>query len=147
MRHGWRLDPKPWQRLAAVCRGQIWNRVYLEDDYRAQIPTEPGIYLICASPRHVLERSTLRDRLYTVVYVGQASDLRRRFRQHVRGYGNVPAARSTFRRLDYWYTVASMHQLDRLEQCFIDALGPSANDRNVSVRIGNSIPAGSVGRS
>lgn len=130
--------------LVEACDGCVWRRTFLEESYEVQVPTSAGVYLICASARILLGRGAAG--LYNAVYVGQARDLRRRFREHLRGYGNVPKARMTFRRLDYWYISASPSDLDRIEQAFLDALGPSANDRNVRARIGEGVPAGAIGR-
>ena len=148
MRYGWQFNVSLWTQLAAVCRAREWKRTYLEDTYQDSIPTDPGVYMICASVQDGLATLGSADRLYkklyNAVYVGQAVNLRRRFAQHVRGYGNVPKARAVFRRLDYWHTTALETELDALEQCLIDVLGPAANDRNVTARVGDPVPAGSV---
>ena len=80
--------------------------------------------------------------LYNAIYVGQASDLRRRFREHVRGYRDVVHAESIFRRLEFWYSEFERRNLGEIEQLFLDALGPTANGKNVKARIGEPIPAG-----
>lgn len=149
MRYGWQLNVPFWTQLAVACRTREWKRTYLEDTYQDSIPTGSGVYMICASVHDGLaipgSTEGLYKRLYNAVYVGQAVNLRRRFAQHVRGYGNVPKARPIFRRLDYWYTTTLETDLNALEQCLLDALGPAANDRNVTARVGHPVPAGSVG--
>ena len=149
MRYGWQFNVSHWAQLAAVCRAQEWKRTFLEDTYRRSVPTRPGVYMICASAKDGLATAGSADRLYkklyNAVYVGQAVNLRRRFAQHVRGYGNVRKARAIFRRLDYWHTTTPKTELNALEQCLIDVLGPAANDRTVTARIGDPVPAGSVG--
>ena len=149
MRYGWQLDASRWNRLAKVCGTREWTRTYLEDTYQDVVPNCPGIYLICSSVQDGITASgtptKLYGRLYNAVYVGQAENLRGRFGQHVRGYRKVSKARAIFRRLDYWYTRVLKTELDAVEQCFLDVLGPAANDRNVVARVGTPIPAGSVG--
>lgn len=148
MRHGWQLNGAIWSRLAAICAPREWQRTYLEDAYRHTVPTSPGVYLICSSVQDGIAMSgasaDLYKRLYNALYVGQAKNLRSRFGQHLRGYRNVSKARAIFRRLDYWYTGVLLTELDQLEQCFLDALGPPANDRNVLARVGIPVPAGSL---
>lgn len=148
MRHGWQLDRAPWKRLAVLCAPREWRRTYLEDAYRDTVPTSPGVYLICSSVQDGIATSgasaDLYKRLYNALYAGQAKNLHSRFGQHLRGYRNVAKARAIFRRLDYWYTRVSLTELDELEQCFLDALGPAANDKNVLARVGSPVPAGSI---
>ena len=150
MKYGWQLEASLWIRMGMACGTREWKRTYLEETYGLSIPTTPGVYLICASVQDGLAATGVSGRfykqLYSAIYVGQAGNLRRRFAQHVRGYGNVHNARNIFRRLDYWYATALRSELDELEQCFIAVLGPAANDRNVMAYIGKPIPAGSVGR-
>ena len=149
MRHGWQLHASLWNRLAVVCASRDWRRTYLEDTYRDVVPTCPGVYLICSSVQDGLAASgasaQLYKRLYNALYVGQAENLRGRFGQHLRGYRHVSKARAIFRRLDYWYAHVVTTELDEVEQCFIDVLGPAANDKNVIGRVGTPVPAGSVG--
>lgn len=146
MHYGWQLNPSHWSRFAGLCATRRWQRTYLEDTYRHRIPTTSGIYLICASFHDALPPPTVSDRLYTrlytAIYVGQAKNLRRRFADHTRGYGRVNKAHRVFRRFDYWYTKVSEMELDDVEQCFLDVIGPVANDRNVLARIGTPVPAG-----
>ena len=150
MRYGWQLDVSFWNRLSLTCGTQDWKRIYLEDTYKHSVPRDSGVYLICTSAQDGLTVTGAAARLfkvlYTAVYVGQAINLRRRFEGHVRGYGNVLKARSIFRRLDYWYTCVIAGELDDLEQCLIDAIGPAANDQNVQARVGEPVPAGSLGK-
>ena len=140
MRYGWSIDPQPWRRLTAACRDRTWKRTYLEDSYKNGVPMDPGIYLICASTNYF----AVLPPLYTAVYVGQAVNLRRRFRDHARGRTQVRLIQTIFRRLEYWYVSLPRNQLDELEQAWIDAVGPTINERNVRARVEPSVPAGSV---
>jgi hypothetical protein len=147
MRYGWQLRSDLWEHLSAACANRTWTRTYLEASYSGAVPAAPGIYLICASAKGPLRWPPDEGQappLYDAVYVGQATDLRRRFCQHTRGYRNVAKAINIFRRLDYWYTRAIESELDALEERFIEALGPVANDRHVLARIGEPVPAGSL---
>ena len=142
MKYGWSLDALRWKSLETAAQYCEWSRVYLERDYASQVPTDCGVYLICACPTRIPVEGRIMEYLYNAVYAGQASNLRKRFRQHVRGYGNVRDAIPIFRRLDFWYSQIRDDDIDNLEQCLIDALGPSANVKNVRARIGNPLPAG-----
>lgn len=148
IRHGWQLNSTFWSRLANACGPRKWKRTYLEDTYRFSMPNAPGVYLICVSALDGLDTTggehRLYKQLYNAIYVGQTTNLRNRFADHVRGNNDIRKARTIFRRLHFWYASAAKDELNDLEQCFLDALGPTANDRNVMASIGKPIPAGSV---
>jgi hypothetical protein len=82
------------------------------------------------------------ERLYNTIYAGQTTNLHRRFRSHISGYGAVRSAKSIFRRLDFWYSEVASAELDHIEQLLLETLGPSANVKNVKAKIGEPIPAG-----
>lgn len=142
MKYGWRLEAHKWQKLRHAARDCNWRRVYLERDYVSQVPARSGVYLICAAPDRIPVTGNIMERLYNAIYVGQASDLRSRFRQHVRGYRKVVCAMSIFRRLDFWYSEVPEADIGGLEQDLLDTLGPTANVKNVKARIGEPVPAG-----
>ncbi len=148
MKYGWQLDGILWQRLSDHSGRHEWIRTYLDDDYKDTVPRGSGVYLICVSAidavsgGHNAER--LLKTLYNVVYVGQTEDLRRRFLEHTKGYGDVRHARRIFRRLHYWYSPIPSIERDAVEQCFLDALGPAANRRNVRARVDAPVPAGGL---
>ena len=126
-RKGWSLVESDWKRLSDLAVDRPWHRTYLEKDYQSRVPKVSGVYLMCVEAPI---GGKVFDRLYNSVYVGQAINLRNRFNDHLRGYGDVVFAKATFRRIDYWYTRAELAELSELEQCLIDALGPSANRGN-----------------
>lgn len=144
MRYGWNLRAGQWQLLRKAISGCSWSRTYLEEDYASQVPTISGVYLICASTQRIPISGTLMDRMYNVIYTGQSSNLRKRFRKHVQGYGNVVRAKTTFGRLDFWFSPITRTRLSEVEQLLLDTFGPTANVNNVKARIGNPVPAGRV---
>ena len=142
LQRGWSLHATPWRRLKEIGSGLEWKRVYLLPELKAQLPESSGVYVICASPRMIPISGPLSQKIYAPVYVGQASNLRARFMQHVSGYGGVRDAKILFRRLDFWWAEVPLSGLDDFEQALIDAFGPAANAKNVKVRIGEPVPAG-----
>ena len=142
MRYGWDLAEDRWRDLRNLLDGRQWNRAYLESDYDTQVVREPGVYLICASPRNIPVGGVVMRELYNAIYVGQARNLRVRFKDHVRGYREVQRAKAVFRRLDFWYTTVRVEELSQAEQVLISALGPTANAKNVKARVNEPRPAG-----
>ena len=142
MRYGWSLNDDHWQNLRREISGYDWTRTYLDQDYAAQVPSASGVYLICASTKRIPISGGVMEQLYNTIYAGQAMNLQRRFRQHVRGHGNVVRAKEPFRRLDFWFTEVPRGNLNHIEQLLLDCFGPSANIKNVKVRIGDPVPAG-----
>jgi hypothetical protein len=145
MRYGWTITHLPWKQLEELFGEQKWANVPLDASARRSIPNQAGVYLICAGLKHVPVNGRPMQKLYNVIYAGQARNLRQRFAQHVAGFGDVVAAKRTFRQLDFWYTGAPQEALSELEQRLIDAFGPPANNRNARARIGEPIPAGQIG--
>lgn len=143
MQYGWSLNKNHWQALSGVVSNCDWHRTYLEADYANQIPGISGVYLICASTKLIPIPGNVMKLLYNTIYAGQATDLQKRFRQHVRGYGKVVPAKDVFRRLEFWYTsIESKDRRDIIEQLLLDTFGPTANVKNVKARIGDPVPAG-----
>ena len=142
MQYGWSLQIKHWRELAKAVSGCKWHRCYLERDYAIKIPTSTGIYLICACARQIPISGKVMEHLYNAVYVGQTSNLQRRFREHVRVQrGRILDAKKIFRRLDFWYSELSRDHLSETEQLLVDAFGPTANVKNIKARIGEPVPA------
>jgi hypothetical protein len=141
---GWTLEEETWRQLkekVGVCN---WSRAILEDDYVLQVPTRGGVYIICASAKDILPGSVM-DRLYNAIYAGQATNLRQRFGQHLRGYRKVQKAKLIFQRLHFWYTEFQNEKLDDVEQALLDTFGPPANDKNViKAKVGEPISAGKM---
>jgi len=73
------------------------------------------------------------ESLFNAVYVGKAQNLRQRFSQHASGsQPGVIKARETFRYVSFFFTETPEARLPAMEQTLINALGPSANQRNAS---------------
>lgn len=143
MRYGWSLQGQDWSICELALGDAKWKKVTLEAQRADDVPKDiSGVYVICAigSPP---KKNRFLGKLYNAVYVGKSINLRGRFRDHVRGYGEVTAAKLAFARLDFWYCRSSISELSTIEQALISALGPSANRVNaVQATIGQPISAG-----
>lgn len=145
MNYGWSLDRNCWARLRTQAASFSWRRASLDAAWQSRVATTAGVYLICASPKHVPINGKVMERFYSAIYVGQASNLRRRFRDHVRGYGAVKDAKLIFRRLDFWFAEVEATALNEVERLLLETLGPPANIRLIGARIGAPVPAGQIG--
>lgn len=87
---------------------------------------------MCVRTRDLHLSGKLFDNLMSAIYVGQAGNLKARFAQHVRGdRPGLKQALQTFRFVSFYYMVLNdKDQLSYVEQCLIDALGPSVNSIN-----------------
>lgn len=130
MDYGWSLDPKVWAAVKEQLVDTVWSHTYLEILYRERVPECSGIYMITASLKVLAIDGPTND-FRNAIYVGQSINIRKRFLQHVNGYGDVTLAKQTFKRLDFWWTPIATGLLDECEQLLIYALGPSANRVNV----------------
>lgn len=142
MRYGWSLDSVLWRQLQTRVAQFKWNRVYLERDYQSRVSSGSGIYLICANTKSIPIDGKVMERIYNVLYVGQTNNLRRRFREHAHGHGQVLKSKDIFRQMDFWYTELDTAQLSDIEQLLIRVFGPPANGKYVKAKIGDPVPAG-----
>jgi hypothetical protein len=119
-----------------------WNRVAFRQVQRRRVPEEPGIYILGARA----PGSCLPSPLYNAVYVGQTTNLRNRFLQHLRRPSTeVGHAAVCFPEMDFWFVPSDHASLNRLEAMLIECLGPSANRRaGIGARVGPPIPAGAA---
>lgn len=140
MRYGWSLVPEDWLILNQLLSESKWTRVYLEREYKDKVPSRSGVYIICGKANSIGNMGAALNSLNNAVYVGQSSNLKNRFQDHVVGYGSVVKAKLTFRRLEYWWSEISREELNKYEQALVNALGPSANEVNViKAKVGEPI--------
>lgn len=140
---GWAIDPQPWLSVLDATKECTWRRVNLDADNRRLVPEEAGVYVMCVSTKDLHFAGKLFDALTAAIYVGQASNLRARFSQHVRGdRPGLKQAIQTFRRISFYFTTLDRGSLSHVEQSLIDALGPSVNAINATrAQVGGIIKA------
>lgn len=140
MKYGWSLEPEDWTVLQKLLDKTDWSRTYLEREYKDNVPSGSGVYIICVNTKSLGNWGEPFDRLYNAIYVGQSVNLKNRFQDHVTGYKNVVKAKLTFRRLEFLWTEVAREEMSKYEQALINALGPSANEVNViKAKIGDPI--------
>ena len=128
---GWAIDQGSWKRVHEITYKTEWKRVSLNADNSSRVPAEAGVYVMCVTTRDLHLSGKLFDKLMSAIYVGQAMNLKTRFAQHVRGdRPGLKEAIQTFRNITFFYTVLDKAHLSYVEQCLIDALGPSVNAIN-----------------
>lgn len=130
---GWAIDQRPWLLAHKATQGCTWKRVNLHADNRPLVPDVPGVYVMCVNTRDLHLSGKLFEHLTAAIYVGQATSLRTRFGQHVRGdRPGLKQAIQTFRHISFYFTPLDKSELSSVEQCLIDALGPSVNAINAT---------------
>jgi hypothetical protein len=69
-----------------------------------------------------------------VIYAGQSTSLRRRWREHHGSQEANPGLQWLDRKTEFWWKPVPVDQLDEVEAALIDNLGPSANRRRQGIR-------------
>jgi hypothetical protein len=140
MRYGWSLRPLDWAAVTDELGAALWRNVPFRQVQRQRIPEEAGIYMLGSTPR----ATGLPARLYNALYIGQATNLRTRFLQHLRHPSpDVGRAGTCFDDIDFWFIEVDSSSLNRVESMLIECLGPSANRRaGIAARIGPPVVAG-----
>lgn len=141
MRYGWSLRPADWEAVAQVLGAGPWYKVAFRQIQRRRIPEEPGVYMLGTRPA-----AAGLPPLYNAVYVGQATNLRSRFLQHLqRPSPDVDRAAMCFPDLEFWFVKSDQMALNRLEAMLIECLGPPANRRaGIGAKVGEPVPAGGI---
>ena len=152
LRYGWPLHQSDWSNLPLDLVDSIsWKSVMLGHSEVRSVPSESGVYIMCAKPPLISLESSPFGHLYEAIYVGESTDLKRRFREHLNTPSKkVRAARKCYPgSLTFWYHLASSQQIKQIESRLIQCLGPPANDKPGidpgSAIAGVSKPADSLG--
>lgn len=136
MRHGWSIEREPWAKLSySKVRGSRWRSVKFALSNANSIPSESGVYAFCTSPPGITRRNSwsspndLMGRLFTAVYIGQTTDLRRRFSEHCRRpKPEIRQIRRVFSEcLEFWFCRLKPGEIDGAEMMMIDCFGPTGN--------------------
>ena len=134
---GWSIQPDDWANLRSALKGADWTSTWLDILYQDSVPESEGIYMICVSPRSLVDAYNLPSELSAVLYVGKSSNLRQRFKQHAstrRRPNLIYRYHSLFRRLKFAYTLvdgslrtSTAQWASHAEHSLIMALDPPAN--------------------
>lgn len=138
MRHGWSIEREPWAKLSKYqINGNRWRSVQFTSADSNSVPSESGIYALCTPPPTTIRRNRRRSPndllgiLFTAVYIGQTTDLHRRFVQHcMRPKPEIRQIRQVFaERLEFWFCRMKSSEIEAAEMQMIDCLGPTGNLR------------------
>jgi len=134
LRYGWQLDKTLWDQIPADLRESCsWRFVDVASVSADMIPSAPGIYLFCTYPvgcrRLPSESNSLFGNLLAPIYIGQSTNLRRRFLQHCRRPPNmIQAAQACFGAdMTFWFHRRRRGQIKADEAALIHCFGPTAN--------------------
>ncbi len=122
---GWNLGLEAWKVLEEEVSRHSGGKLKLAKAFTASVPEVSGIYVICLNPRP--QGSSFLSSLYNAVYVGQATNLRMRFKDHIDGKTSVAPVLRAFINLEYWYLKCPDDELNILEKHIYDVIGPKAN--------------------
>ena len=153
MRYGWAIEHSLWSNLPdLLVKGGQWRWVQFALSDANAVPSESGIYALCAAPpsRGRIAQSSPHDLfgvLFTAVYVGRTKNLNRRFIEHcTHPKPEIGLIRRVFlERLEFWFHRLSSDDMTAVEAQLIDCLGPPGNLRrgDISARVLRSSPADS----
>ena len=136
MRHGWSIEPEPWAKLSSLpINGNQWRSVQFTVADSNSVPSVAGIYALCTPPPGRIRRNLrpssndLLGVLFTVVYIGQTTDLHRRFIEHCRRPKlEIRQIRQVFSEcLEFWFCRMESSEIDAVEMQMIDCFGPTGN--------------------
>ena len=138
IRYGWPLGSADWENLPPEVRGDAaWHSRTFGYATKDNIPTSPGVYMMCGRPPNGPDLADPFGRLMCILYVGKANNLNRRFREHLNTPSpKVRAARNTYSTsLQFWFSMVPENRIDLVEGLLIECFGPPANDRPGTVAL------------
>jgi len=150
MRYGWSLSKSAWAMLPLDARdGSRWRRVVLHQADEIRVPTNSGVYVVCARPPVAgppakITSKDLWHKLYGALYVGRSTNLRRRFGEHCRTpKPEIMRCQELWGvELHFWYLILDTALIETVESALIACLGPIANVvSGIKVRLVPPIPA------
>lgn len=135
LRYGWTLDREHWNVVKSEVIEATWRRVKFVYDSCDLIPQGRGIYLVVLDARDIIS-STPFNSFSSPLYVGHATKLRQRFKQHTIGSNdsNLRRRMSKFSNCMYFHFAEfrdyPKDELKFLEQSLINVFGPPLNSIN-----------------
>ena len=140
---GWSAEAKAWTAVRTHVTGS-WKAVLLDVIWSKQVSTGAGVYMLVSNPPHTFHAD---QQLQAPLYIGQAHNLRTRFRQHAGGTGQSRQIRRAFTNIYFWHMEVEEAGMSKVEQALIDAFGPTVNRNNViAARVTEGIPVNQIGR-
>ena len=144
LRFGWPLESREWELIRAQgVLEENWTRVLMNYQSTYGIPMLAGVYAMCANiPIHT--QSQPFAGLRTVLYVGRANNLRRRFTEHnATPSPKVYAAKRTYGdSITFWFLPLPDIENDVIAQIefeLINVFGPIANERRGNNALGVNV--------
>ena len=126
---GWATKRDAWEPAISQLGGELWRSTSLTDSSKERIPRKSGLYMIASKvPTFGLENLDQHWRdFYNVLYIGQASDLFRRFKDHLKVKAVI--LNKTYGETDFLYCTLEMDKRgrERLEALLVRAFGPTMN--------------------
>lgn len=135
LRYGWTLKKEQWDSITQEVYQAKWRCVKFTHDSSELIPESRGVYLVVLDAKDIIPSMPFKN-FSSPLYVGHATKLRQRFRQHTIGNkeSNIRSKMAKFNNNMYFYfAVFSGHPKDELkyfEQSLIDVFGPPLNSIN-----------------
>jgi hypothetical protein len=127
--HQFVLWPRMWQDYSKVELTHNWHLHQLIKSEKVNIPIEPGIYTLLIQPGIASHPACSY-----LMYVGQASSLRRRFGEYLTSEKRKSGRPNIFRLLNMYennlwfcYTLVSNDQLDMYEDALMASYLPPKN--------------------
>ncbi len=131
MEHGWSIEKSSWTKLKIFSQEHqlTWKKKQFDRIHADEVPSTPGVYTICVTPPSDLP---LSPELYTPIYIGKATSLRRRFSEHL-SFNNddLRKAKDIYIQgrdaLIFQYTELEEFYVSTLESILIECFGPTVN--------------------
>jgi len=129
VKYGWSVQLYEWTHAFKYLKSASWHRIAFRQEHKAIIPNQTGVYVICqqGSKIPLAPDDKFWQSMYSPLYIGRATDLQRRFTEHVTLKTDASEIFKKFSNLDFWWSQFEKDEFKQVESIMIKLFGPPGN--------------------
>ena len=131
MKYGWTIQKYEWLHAFRFLENAEWHKIAFKPEHKPIIPNRTGVYVICqqgskisGAPGHSFWQS-----MYSPLYIGRATDLQRRYSDHISCRTDAKKIVMDFANLDFWWAEFEIAEYKQVESIMIKVFGPPGNQQ------------------
>ena len=131
MKYGWTIQKYEWAHAFKFLEKATWTKIAFKQEHKAIIPNETGVYVICQQGSKIpgAPDQFFWNSMYSPLYIGRATDLQRRFIDHISCKTDAKRIITEFTNLDFWWAQFGRDDFKQVESIMIKVFGPPGNQQ------------------
>lgn len=122
--------------------GREHKNLLFNEKFATMVPKTSGVYMVCTSPDSP-QTADIFSELKCPLYIGQTTNLRARFLQHLQSSSPVHSITMCFKRVEFRFVEVPTDDLNGVELALYKAFGPPTNRQSPPLKgsFGPAVPA------